>query len=78
MHVEGLPEDVVKEKKEAVYAQVANGSIPTPDTWYSAVLDPFFGYVDPSSVSDSFDGKDASNISDKPSAEEKPEKEPAS
>lgn len=78
VHVEGLPEDVVKEKKEAVYVQVANGSIPTPDTWYSAVLDPIFGYVDPSSVSDSFDGKDASNISDKPSAEEKPEKDPAS
>ncbi len=29
---------------EAVYADVVAGSVPAPDTWYSGILDPIFGY----------------------------------
>lgn len=29
---------------DAVYADVVAGTVPAPDTWYSAVLDPIFGY----------------------------------
>lgn len=29
---------------EAVYADVIAGSVPAPDTWYSGILDPIFGY----------------------------------
>lgn len=40
VYVNGLDES----DSEAVYADVIAGSVPAPDTWYSGVLDPVFGY----------------------------------
>ena len=43
--VAGLPEETQQESSsEKVRKQVIAGSIPAPQTWYSVVLDPFFGY----------------------------------
>lgn len=65
--VEGLEEDPAEAEKSAVYAQVANGSVKTPATWYSPVLDVVFGYSDgvsdASSSGDSAQGSEASGSS---------------
>ncbi len=45
--VEGLSDEVSDEEDSTVSIQIASGSIPAPDTWYSPVLDVLFGYTDP-------------------------------
>ncbi len=43
--VSGLPEETEQEStNEKVRKQVVSGSVSAPDTWYSSILDPFFGY----------------------------------
>ena len=44
--VTGLEDDDASGTSDAVYAQVESSDIKTPDTWYSSVLDPIFGYSD--------------------------------
>lgn len=43
--VAGLPDETQQESSsEKVRKQIVPGSIPAPQTWYSGILDPFFGY----------------------------------
>ncbi len=44
--VSGLDGEGASESSSAVYAQVDANSVKTPETWYSSVLDPIFGYSD--------------------------------
>lgn len=44
--VSGLDGEGSSESSNAVYAQVDADSVKTPETWYSSVLDPIFGYSD--------------------------------
>lgn len=60
--VQGLDQEVSSQKDESINAQVKSGSIPAPETWYSPMLDAFFGYVDPASAK--ADNTDMSNVHD--------------
>ncbi len=42
--VTGLDDDDESGTSDAVYAQVDSDGVKAPDTWYSSVLDPLFGY----------------------------------
>ena len=44
--VVGLSEDESSSTPDTVHAQIDSASVKTPDTWYSGVLDPVFGYSD--------------------------------
>lgn len=44
--VVGLSEDESSSTPDTVHAQIDSASVKTPDTWYSGVLDPIFGYSD--------------------------------
>ena len=44
--VVGLSEDETSSTPDTVHSQIDSASVKTPDTWYSGVLDPLFGYSD--------------------------------
>ena len=44
--VVGLSEDKTSSTPDTVHSQIDSASVKTPDTWYSGVLDPLFGYSD--------------------------------
>ena len=44
--VVGLSEDESSSTPDTVHSQIDSASVKTPDTWYSGVLDPIFGYSD--------------------------------
>ena len=44
--VVGLSEDETSSAPDTVHSQIDSASVKTPDTWYSGVLDPLFGYSD--------------------------------
>ena len=58
--VQGLDQEASSQKDESINAQVKSGSVPAPETWYSPMLDAFFGYVDPASAKT--DNTDMSNV----------------
>lgn len=60
--VQGLDQEASSQKDESINAQVKSGSVPAPETWYSPMLDAFFGYVDPASAKT--DNTDMSNVHD--------------
>ena len=58
--VEGLSEDSEDETIN-ISTQIVSGSIATPKTWYSPILDIVFGYTDPTTVSDDTSSTDDSS-----------------
>ena len=49
--VEGLSEDS-EDETSSISTQIASGSIATPETWYSPILDVVFGYTDSTTADD--------------------------